>query len=70
MPCPMDDTIAKEVAKAKPVTVLGEFGQPAEYYGYAVRKEDKELLETINKGLNMLMKDPYWDELKHKYGVK
>lgn len=68
--CPMDDTIANEIAKAKPVKIVGEFGQPAELYGYAVRKEDKELLETLNKGLEMLMKDPRWNELKKKYEIK
>lgn len=68
--CPMDDTIAEEVAKAKPVKVIGEFGQPSENYGYAVRKEDKELLGMINKGLEMLMKDPHWKELKKKYDLQ
>ena len=38
-----------------------------EIYGYAVRKEDTELLEKLNEGLKRLMADPYWEELKAKY---
>lgn len=50
------------------IEIVGEFGE-AEFFGIAVRKEDKELLETINKGLEMLMADPYWEELKVKHKV-
>jgi len=32
-----------------------------------VRKEDKELLDTLNEGLRRLMASPYWEELKSKY---
>jgi polar amino acid transport system substrate-binding protein len=38
-----------------------------ENFGYAVRKQDTELLDTLNKGLKMLMADPYWDKLVKKY---
>jgi polar amino acid transport system substrate-binding protein len=40
-----------------------------EEYGIAIRKEDTALLETMNKGLDLLMADPYWDELKAKYNL-
>lgn len=50
----------------KPIKVIGEFTDPDDF-GTAVRKDDKELLEKINKGYELLMKDPYWAELKAKY---
>ncbi len=50
----------------KAVKVVGEFAEPDEF-GVAVRKEDKELLAKINEGYALLMKDPYWGELKAKY---
>ncbi len=65
----MDSTIAAEMVK-KPFKVAGIFDAPPEVYGYAVRKEDKELLDKLNKGLELLMKDPHWAELKKKYDVK
>ncbi|WP_461833351.1 ABC transporter substrate-binding protein [Desulfothermus sp.] len=63
----MDDAPAYDAAKKRPVKVLGTFGMPSEKFGYAVRKQDKELLNTLNTGLRMLMKDPYWQELIKKY---
>jgi len=27
------------------------------------------MLDAINKGLSSLMQDPYWEELKQKYGL-
>jgi polar amino acid transport system substrate-binding protein len=65
----MDSSIAKELMKSQPYKVAGTFDVPSEKYGYAIRKEDKEFLDTINKGLEMLMKDPYWQELKKKYDI-
>jgi polar amino acid transport system substrate-binding protein len=66
----MDNTIAKEMLKKdKNVKVLGTFDAPAENYGYAVRKEDAELLKKLNDGLKLLMADPYWKELKKKYDI-
>ncbi len=66
----MDNTIAKEVLKKdKNVKVIGTLDAPAENYGYAVRKDDAELLKKINDGLKLLMADPYWQELKKKYDV-
>ncbi|MBS3779435.1 MAG: amino acid ABC transporter substrate-binding protein [Desulfovermiculus sp.] len=58
----MDDAPASDAVSKRPVEILGTFGEP-EKFGYAVRKEDKELLETLNTGLRKLMDDPYWQEL-------
>ena len=58
----MDDAPASDAVRKRPVEILGTFGEP-EKFGYAVRKEDKELLETLNTGLRKLMDDPYWQEL-------
>jgi len=63
----MDDAPAKDAVKKKPVKILGRFGMPDEEFGYAVRKEDTELLDTLNEGLRRLMESPYWEELKVKY---
>jgi polar amino acid transport system substrate-binding protein len=58
---PMLDAIA-----GKPLHIIGEI-DTGEEYGVAIRKSDTELLETINKGLDLLMASPKWDELKEKY---
>ncbi len=41
-----------------------------EEYGVAIRKEDTELLATINEGITRLQASPKWDELKQKYGLE
>jgi polar amino acid transport system substrate-binding protein len=58
---PMLDAIA-----GKPLSIIGEI-DTGEDYGVAVRKADTELLDKINKGLDLLMQSPMWDELKTKY---
>jgi polar amino acid transport system substrate-binding protein len=63
----MDMAPAKDAQEKKPVKILGTFGMKPESFGYAVRKEDEKLLETLNEGLRRLMKSPYWDELVNKY---
>lgn len=66
----MDNTIAKEVLKKdKKTKVVGTFDAAPENYGYAVRKDDAELLKKLNDGLKLLMADPYWKELKKKYDI-
>ena len=65
----MDSTIAKDMRKKPGFKVAGTFEAAPENYAYAVRKDDKELLDKLNKGLDMLMKDPFWKELKKKYDV-
>jgi len=63
----MDDAPAKDALRKKPVKIVGGFGMEEEDFGYAVRKEDKELLAKLNEGLKKLMASPYWEELKTKY---
>lgn len=57
---------ARDAEKKKPVQIIGTFGE-VEEFGAAVRKEDKELLDTLNKGFEMLKADPYWEELIAKH---
>ncbi len=66
----MDDAPAKDAMRKKPVKIVGQFGMPDEDFGYAVRKEDTELLKKLNAGLKKLMASPYWEELKKKYDLK
>ncbi|RJR53193.1 MAG: amino acid ABC transporter substrate-binding protein [Desulfobacteraceae bacterium] len=63
----MSDLQVKDAAKNNAVKVAGSFGMPDEQFGYAVRKEDVPLLETLNGGLMKLMASPYWEELKKRY---
>ncbi|SHN55380.1 ABC transporter substrate-binding protein [Desulfovibrio litoralis] len=60
---PAEDAIKRT---KKPIKIIGEFTN-SDQFGVAVRKEDKELLETINKGYELLMEDPYWVTLHKKY---
>jgi len=63
----MDDAPAKDAEKKKPVKIIGSFGMPDETFGYAVRKEDTELLKKLNEGLKKLQASPEWDVLRKKY---
>ncbi len=63
----MDDAPAADAVGKKPVKILGTFGMPSEQFGYGVNKDNKQLLALLNKGLKMLMADPYWNELIAKY---
>lgn len=63
----MDDAPAKDAASKKDVQVLGTFGMDEEDFGYAVRKDDKELLEKVNAALTKLMASPQWEEMAQKY---
>jgi polar amino acid transport system substrate-binding protein len=63
----MDDAPAEDAVSKKDVEIVGTFGMHEEEFGYAVRKEDKELLEKINKALAKLMTTPTWDALIEKY---
>ena len=58
------------IAKGFPLKSMGSYGQPDDETAYAVRKEDKELLKTLNEGLKHLMASAYWQELKTKYEVR
>ena len=66
----MDDAPAQDAMRKKPVKIIGTFGMAREDFGYAVRKEDTKLLNTMNEGLKKLMASPYWEELKKKYELK
>ncbi|MCF8104680.1 MAG: ABC transporter substrate-binding protein [Desulfohalobiaceae bacterium] len=64
-------TSANEIMdKGVPVKILGKYGQPDDTVAYAVRKEDTELLNMLNKGLKRLMATDYWQELNEKYKLK
>jgi polar amino acid transport system substrate-binding protein len=63
----MDDAPAKDAASKKDVQLVGTFGMHEEEFGYAVRQDDKELLEKVNKALTKLMASPEWTELIKKY---
>lgn len=65
----MDDAPAKDAASKKDVQLVGTFGMHEEEFGYAVRKEDKELLEKVNNALTKLMASPEWNELINKYDL-
>jgi polar amino acid transport system substrate-binding protein len=57
---------ARDAEKKKPVQIIGVFGE-VEAFGAAVRKEDTDLLDKLNKGFELLKADPYWDELIEKH---
>ncbi len=63
----MDDAPAKDAASKKDIQVVGTFGMGDEQFGYALRKEDKELLEKVNKSLVKFMATPEWTALVNKY---
>jgi polar amino acid transport system substrate-binding protein len=63
----MDDAPAADAVRKRPVKILGTFGMEPEKFGYAVREDDDQLLQTLNEGLRKLMKDPYWQELIDTY---
>ena len=50
----------------KPIKTVGEFAEPDDF-GVATRNEDAALRDKINKGYELLKKDPYWEELQAKY---
>jgi len=63
----MDDVMIEDaLRKRQPIKIVGII-KTGEEYGVAVRKEDKELKEMLNEGINRLKKSPKWDELIAKY---
>jgi len=63
----MDDVMVEDaIRKGMEIKIVGTI-KTGEEYGIAVRKEDTELLELINEGLNRIMRSPEWEELKAKY---
>jgi len=63
----MNDAPARDAASKKEVQILGTFGMEQEDFGYALRKDDKELLDKVNASLKKLMASPDWGVLKNKY---
>ena len=63
----MNDAPARDAASKKEVQILGTFGMEQEDFGYALRKDDKELLDKVNASLKKLMASPDWEALKKKY---
>lgn len=55
--------------KGKSLVIIGTTPSQ-EKIAFAVRKTDSGLQAIINDGLLQLMKDPYWQQLKQKYGME
>lgn len=65
----MDDAPAKDAVSKKDVQIVGTFGMHDEKFGYAVRKDEKELLEKVNQALTKLMASAEWNKLIEKYDL-
>ncbi|OPX64279.1 MULTISPECIES: ABC transporter substrate-binding protein [unclassified Methanoregula] len=64
-----DDLVLKDIIAGKSIKKIGNI-ETKEEFGVAVRKDDTELLATMNDGLTQLKADPYWQELIVKYKMK
>jgi polar amino acid transport system substrate-binding protein len=64
-----DDDVLSNMTAGMPVTIIGNI-QTKEEFGVAVRKDNPELLATMNDGLTRLKADPYWQELIKKYRMQ
>jgi len=62
----MNDAPAKDAASKRPVKIAATFGK-IDTFGCAVRKEDADLLKTLNEGYKALMADKAWQDLIDKY---
>jgi polar amino acid transport system substrate-binding protein len=58
----------QRVIQGRDLVILGTTPSP-DLYAVAVRKTNPELLARVDHGLLSLMKDPYWQQLKGKYGL-
>ena len=63
----MNESPAADAVQKRPVKIIGEMGLAPEKFAYGIRKDDKELKTLLNKGIKMLLADPYWQELINKY---
>ena len=63
----MKESPAADAVQKRPVKIIGEMGLAPEKFAYGIRKDDKELKSLLNKGIKMLLADPYWQELINKY---
>lgn len=64
-----DDDVLSNMTAGLPVTIIGNI-QTKEEFGVAIRKDNPELLATMNDGLTQLKADPYWQELIRKYRMQ
>ncbi|MDX8550587.1 basic amino acid ABC transporter substrate-binding protein [Methanospirillum sp. J.3.6.1-F.2.7.3] len=64
-----DSTVMNDIIAGKPVAKIGMV-ETNEDFGIAVRKDDTELLEKLNAGLDKLMASPDWEALKQKYKME
>jgi len=62
----VDTPVAKMFEKQYPVKVSSIIST-GEQYGFAVRKDNRELLEKLNEALKEFMDSPDWNKLIEKY---
>jgi polar amino acid transport system substrate-binding protein len=64
-----DLPVIQEYLKNNPESnmIIPEPAFTVEYYGIAMRKQDKEIHELINKGLAVIKASGKYDELYEKY---
>ncbi|MFT5729438.1 MAG: polar amino acid transport system substrate-binding protein [Desulforhopalus sp.] len=65
----MESAPAKDAASKKDVKSIGNFGMDSDEFGYAIRKDDPELLGKVNAALKKFMVSPDWDVLVKKYDL-
>ncbi|WP_148208196.1 ABC transporter substrate-binding protein [Methanosphaerula palustris] len=63
-----DQPVMNTLIKDMPLKQIGTVDTHEEY-GVAIRKEDTELQNKINTGLDQLMNSPKWQELLKKYNM-
>lgn len=63
-----DEPVINTLIKDMPLKKIGTIDTHEEY-GVAIRKEDTELQNKINTGLDQLMNSPKWQELLKKYNI-
>ena len=64
-----DDDVLANMTAGMPVTIIGNI-PTREEFGVAIRKDNPELLATMNDGLAQLKADPYWQVLIQKYHMQ
>ncbi|MDK2897656.1 MAG: polar amino acid transport system substrate-binding protein [Candidatus Atribacteria bacterium] len=65
----MDEPVIAKAIEGQPLKKIGVIST-GEEYAIAVRKEDTELKNMLNQGLEKLMSSPKWEELIQKYNMK
>lgn len=63
----LDELPAKEIVRQNPDLKILEEPLTVEYYAVAVKKGNKELLDSINKTLDRIQKDGTYDSLKQAF---